>query len=137
MKSHRYLSDSEFLQQLRSASLHASSFDHEAHLRLAWLLLKQYDKARAILETCGILQHYVTEQGVSNKFNKTLTVAAVEAVAHFMRKKEVHSFQDFILANPSLSSDFKGLLQTHYSFDIFLSNRAKSDYIAPDLAPFL
>lgn len=136
MKTHRSLSNDQFLHQLRSATLDAACFDHEAHLRLAWLQLTHHEKDAAIAETCKIIQHYVAVLGALDKFNKTLTIAAVEAVSHFMNRAATNSFEDFILKSPELMTNFKGLLQTHYSFDIFSSRSAKNSYIAPDLLPF-
>ncbi len=136
MKTHRFLTDDQFLHQLQTATLDAALFTHEAHLRLAWLELQHYEKDTAIAQTCALIKHYVQVLGASDKFNQTLTVAAVEAVSHFMEKTDANSFKDFIEASPALISNFRGLLQTHYSFDIFSSNTAKSNYIAPDLVPF-
>ena len=136
MKTHCSLTDDQFLHQLQMATLDVAFFNHEAHLRLAWIQLKRHDNKNAISKTCTLIQNYVQVLGAMDKFNKTLTVAAVEAVAHFMQKTEVRSFEVFIEANPQLTLNFKGLLQTHYSFDIFSSTSAKSDYLAPDLVLF-
>ena len=136
MNTHRSLTDDQFLYQLQTATLDAALFTHEAHLRLAWVQLQHHEKDIAIAQTCALIKSYVQVLGASDKFNQTLTVAAVEAVSHFMHKRETKSFENFIAANPELSTNFKGLLQTHYSFDIFSSNSAKSNYIAPDLVPF-
>ena len=136
MKTHRALPDHEFLARLQSATLDAGLFNHEAHLRLAWLHLKQNKKDEAIANTCNVIAHYVNVLGAFDKFNKTLTIAAVEAVHHFMGKTRADSFERFIEDCPALATNFRDLLQTHYSFDIFSSNSAKSNYIAPDLVPF-
>jgi len=136
MKTHRSLSDERFLAQLQSTTLDAALFNLEAHLRLAWLHLNRMEKDAAIKETCAQIQHYVKALGASDKFNTTLTIAAVEAVYHFIKKIKAHSFEAFISNCPELTTNFKDLLQTHYSFDIFTSNTAKTNYIAPDLVSF-
>jgi len=74
--------------------------------------------------------------GEDNKFNKTVTVAAVKAVHHFMKRTDSDNFQSLIQEFPKLKYNFKELLKMHYSFDLFLSDKAKTTFIEPDLLPF-
>ena len=69
------------------------------------------------------------------KFNMTVTVAAVKAVDHFVRRSKVnpslHSYP-----NPQLKENFRGLMDSHYGFDIFKSETARSEFVDPDREPF-
>ncbi len=133
---HYQLSDESFITQFQSAALDPSLFNHEAHLRIAWLFVQRHRKAEAVELIAKTLKSYVASLGVSHKYHETLTKAAVEAVAHFDRKSEYHSFKEFIDANPQLMTNFKNLINSHYSFDVFESEEARKKYVGPDIEPF-
>jgi hypothetical protein len=82
------------------------------------------------------LQNYVASLGAKDKYNKTVTIAAVKAVYHFMLKSKADNFQVFISENQKLKTNFKELLNTHYSTDIFKSTKAKKEFLEPELLPF-
>jgi len=72
----------------------------------------------------------------TDKYNKTLTIAAIKSVSHFIQKSKSENFQDFIQEFPRLKNNFKSLIAQHYQIDIFNSNKAKSEFLKPDLLPF-
>jgi len=134
--SHYAYSKTEFKTAFANCTLNPSLFSHEAHLRLAWMIVQENGIERAIEIICNQIQHYVKHLGALDKFNKTLTIAATQAVHHFIQKSNAKNFSDFILEFPRLKNNFKGLMATHYSFDIYNSSKAKAKYLAPDLSPF-
>lgn len=136
MDSHFELTDSEFEQQLESCELDPTLFSHEAHLRLAYIHIEKYGHDQAIRNICDQLVAYVTHLGATDKYNTTLTVAAVKAVYHFMQKSTTVDFKSFIEEFPQLKNGFKRLMQCHYSFDIFNSQHAKKSFLEPNLLPF-
>ncbi|MEO0732127.1 MAG: hypothetical protein AAFZ52_04795 [Bacteroidota bacterium] len=136
MEEHHQLSDTEFAEQFSRATLKPALFSHEAHLRLAWIHLRRYGKHQAEQNIPEQLQHFVTSLGARDKYNATLTLAAVKAVHHFILKSRSDNFPDFIREFPQLKHNFKGLLACHYGFDIYRSERAKREFLTPDLLPF-
>jgi hypothetical protein len=137
MKSTHYdLSDLEFEQQFAACTLDPAVFSHEAHLRLAWIHIKKSGADGAVKNINAQLVKYVNHLGAQEKYNKTLTVAAVRAVNHFMQKSAADNFQDFISEFPRLIHSFKELIAQHYSTDIFNSEKAKADFLEPDLLAF-
>ncbi|WP_080057245.1 hypothetical protein [Spirosoma aerolatum] len=136
METHSDLSDEAFEQQLEACTLPPAIFNHEAHLRLAWIHIRKYGTDQAVGNVCRQLIHYVNSLGARDKYNQTLTVAAVRAVSHFINRSDTDSFYDFIHQFPRLKSDFRALLATHYQLDIYNSDLAKRTYIEPDLLPF-
>ncbi len=136
MENHWQLTDAEFEMQFANATFDPAIFSHEAHLRLAWIHLDRYGLRQAEENICQQLVNFVTTLGASDKFNKTLTVAAIKAVHHFMQKSQSDNFADFIEKFPRLKYNFKELIGYHYGFDIFESVRAKQEYLEPDLQPF-
>ena len=136
MEKHYQLSDSEFLQQFKDCSLPPAIFSHEAHLRLAWLNIYREGMEKAEKAIQEQIERFVAHVGAQHKYHKTLTIAAIKAVGHFMEKSTTDNFPDFISENPQLKKDFKSLINSHYSFDIFSSEEARTSYVEPDVLPF-
>ena len=136
MKSHYDLTNAEFELQFDSCKLDSNLFSHEAHLRLAWIHITKYGIEKALINIQSQLTRYVTHVGESTKYNKTVTVAAIKAVHHFILKSKSDNFMDFIAEFPRLQNNFKGLMDRHYGVDIFKSAKARKEFISPDLLPF-
>lgn len=136
MEDHFNLTDIEFETQFKNCELKPSLFSHEAHLRLAWIHINAYGIGKAIQNVEQQLEKFVEYLGETGKFNKTLTVAAVKVVYHFMLKSKSTSFKEFMREFPQLKTDFRRLINTHYGINIFSSDKAKTEYVEPDLVPF-
>ena len=136
MENHYLLTDLAFERQFSEASLDPAIFSHEAHLRLAWIHLDRYGLTRAIENITRQLKIYTRAVGAADKYNETLTIAAIHAVHHFRIRTSCPDFQSFILENSVLKTSFKGLIETHYRTDIFTSPHAKTSFLEPELAPF-
>ena len=136
MEKHFELSNMEFEIQFSNCILDPAIFSHEAHLRLAWIHIKKYGVEKAVQNICTQLLAFVTAVGEKNKFNETVTIAAIKAVYHFMKKSTSNNFPDFIHEFPRLKYNFKELMAFHYKKDIYISEKAKQEYLEPDLLPF-
>lgn len=136
MEKHFNLTDTEFEEQFENGSLDPALFSHEAHLRLAWIHLKKYGREKAVQNICSQLVNYVNMLGASGKYNKTLTVAAINAVYHFMQRYGADNFENFIAEFPRLKYNFKDLVAAHYKKDIYTSALAKNEFLLPDLLAF-
>lgn len=136
MINHFELTDLEFEVQFESCSLNPVLFSHEAHIRLAWIHINNYGVEQALLNIQKQLLSFVAHVGAPNKYNTTLTIAAIKAVYHFTLKSTSNNFKDFIQEFPRLKNNFKALMDAHYGFDIFSSEHAKTAYLEPDLVPF-
>jgi hypothetical protein len=136
MELHFHLTDKAFEEQFASASLSPNLFTHEAHIRLAWIHITRYGEAQAISNICAQLQYYVQCLGAADKYNHTLTVAAVKAVAHFIKRCNHPVFIPFMEASPRLKYNFKDLMLAHYHTDIFHDAIAKKIFLEPELLPF-
>ncbi len=136
MDNHFDLTDFEFENKFKNCDLNPEIFTHEAHLRLAWIHITTYGEHAAIQNICSQLKAFVEFLGAKDKYNETLTIAAIKAVHHFIKKSDSNTFQDFIIEFPRLKYNFKDLMNTHYNIDIFNSDKAKKEFLAPDLVPF-
>lgn len=136
MEAHNRLTSHNFERQFETCIMHPHVFTHEAHLRLAYIHIAKYGLSTAIRNVPAQIKRYATSLGDAQKFNLTVSIAAVHAVAHFMQKSVADNFYDFIREFPRLKTHFKQLLEHHYGFDIFSSNEARDRYLEPDLVPF-
>ncbi len=136
METHLDLNDPMFEAQFKAGVLDPAIFSHEAHLRLAWIHVKNYGVENAIQNICQQLKAFVKIVGADDKYNETLTIAAIQAVNHFMLKAEAGDFSTFIRQHPRLKYNFKELMASHYQMDIYNNPAAKHQYMAPDLLPF-
>lgn len=136
MKDHFELSDQEFEKQLETGTLNPKIFNHEAHIRLAWIHIHKYGVNQAINNITHQLKRYVASLGASEKYNETVTIAAIKAVNHFMVRSTTQDFLHFISENHRLKNNFKELLNSHYHINIFESNDAKKNFLEPELLPF-
>ena len=136
MEKHFDFTDLEFENSFKNCTLNPEIFSHEAHLRLAWIHITKDGEEAAIQNICSQLIKFVEFVGAKSKYNQTLTIAAIKAVHHFIKKSRSYTFQDFISEFPQLKYNFKDLMNTHYKVDIFKSEIAKKEFLEPDLVPF-
>ena len=136
MINHLDHTEIEFIKAFQDCSLPPTVFNHEAHLRLAWLYLTQLGLDNTILSMQNDLKNYVAHWGASDKYNTTLTIASIHAVHHFLLKSKSNTFSEFITEFPRLKYQFKEVLACHYKTDIFNNKSAKQVYLEPELLPF-
>ena len=112
-----------------------ADFTHRAHLRLAYIYLAGNGAKTAYEQTCRSLQKFLNHHGIdSSKFHQTMTYAWILAVRHFMEKTEhSRSADDFVNQNPLMLDT--AIMMTHYSREVLFSDKARSQFVEPDLDP--
>ncbi|WP_268124456.1 hypothetical protein [Roseivirga pacifica] len=135
-EKHYKFSDEVFEAEFAQKTLSAVHFTHEAHLRLAWIHLQKYGLQKAQEHLTEQIKAYAENLGIYDKYNETLTIAAIRMVEHFRLRKPTDSFPELLAEFPQLKTDFKALLESHYSFDVFKNKEARARFIEPDLLQF-
>lgn len=135
-QNHNQLGDDEFELQFERFTFKPTLFSHEAHLRLAYIHIQKYGLAKAEQNMVEQIKGYAEHYGAKDKFNKTVTIASVKTMHHFMKKATSNSFEELVKEFPSLVDDFKDILGKHYSFNVFGDPKAKKEFILPDLMSF-
>jgi len=135
MESHELSQDDRnFRSAFESCTVTKSLFNHEAHVRLAYIYLVESDVESAVQRMREGLLNFIEHNGIPrSKFHETITRAWVLAVRHFMNKSSSTSSHDFIAKNPELL-DSKIML-THYSASVLFSSDARASFVEPDLDP--
>ena len=136
MEAHYQISDIDFAEQFADCTFPPQWFSHTAHLRLAWILIKEYGQADARALMCEQIQRFDQTHGDGTKFHHTLTEAAVQVVHHFIGRSTTSDFPDFLAEFPRLVTNFKDLLLSHYSPEVLFTTHAGAQYTAPDLLAF-
>lgn len=128
--------DMEFKEQVEACTFPIQSFDHRAHLRLAYIYLVESDADESTQKMRNALLGLLKKAGIdpSSKFHETLTKSWVLVVQYFMGKTDVSGSSDsFINSHPQLL-DSKIML-THYSADVLFSDKARNEFVKPNLDP--
>jgi hypothetical protein len=113
------MTDAEFLRALEDGTFPKEALTHREHLRLAVLV----EDPRAII------QRYVAQLGLSAKYNETLTLAWMRLVALHRAK----TLDELLRHAPQLLDS--SLPLRHWSRDLLFSERARAEWVEPDLAP--
>ncbi|UOB17449.1 hypothetical protein [Abyssalbus ytuae] len=136
MEQHYKFSDSLFLEKFEDCTFPPDLFTHEAHLRLAWINLNKYGTKKAIKNVCDQIERFDKVNGDGTKYNKTITVASIYIMKHFMKQSAANNFETLLKEFPKLKHNFLDLIRAHYEIDIFTEEIAKKQYLRPDKISF-
>lgn len=129
------LKDALMIEGLENGTLPPEQFNHEGHLRLGWLMLKQYPLEEAVQRACWLIRRYAGHLGAADKFHATLSMASMMILAERMSSEDA-CFDDFIQREPAMLNQLPTLIATHYSHACMAHAKAKACFCAPDLKPF-
>jgi hypothetical protein len=123
------MTDQEFLAAYNAGQLAAAGFDHRAHLRAAFLLLR----SRPFLEACIAmrdgLQALAGKLGKPDLYHETVTVAFMALVAQ-RKPADASNWDSFIAQHGNLCE--RELLDAWYSKALLASNAARTAFAMPD-----
>ena len=108
MEMHYTLTDSEFEEKFSSCKLIPSYFTHEAHLRLAWIHIQKHGVETADTLVNNQIKAFANSLNAPGKYHRTITSAAIYAVAHFVESSTSSTFKAFIEEFPELKTNFLG-----------------------------
>ena len=96
------LTDDQLLAGLEAASLPPGSFNHAAHVRAAFLMLREAPLAEAAARFIAALRGYATALGVPGKYDEALTWSYLRRIHERLLGGGPCSWDDFAAANPDL-----------------------------------
>jgi hypothetical protein len=128
-------SDEAFLAAVESATHPGEEFNHRAHVRLAWLCLREQRGLDAGLGRIrGLIRNYATALGAPGKYHETVTRAWAELVWSAARRTpEADTFEALVEAHPELLDSRR--LSSHYTEALLHSPEAKAGWVPPDVRP--
>ncbi len=131
------MSDETFVDLFFSCKLPASEWTHEAHIRLAWLMLSSmpYDDALNRIRA-GIMKYNDIVLKKAPAYHETITVAFTRLIVTARVELPLkHTLADFKSFHPILFDRTLTALLRHYRRDTLFSLEARASFIAPDLLP--
>ena len=121
------------IEQFERGDIDAASFDHRAHVQVAWEYINAYSVAEALHRFDAALQRLVDELGESQKYHQTMTWFYVLLIGE--RSVGGESWSEFSSRNSDLF-DSRRMLDKHYSSERLQSARARRQFLLPDKTAF-
>ena len=115
----------------------AERFGHREHVHLTWLAVRRCGVPAAINIVSEGIQRTTRYAGAPQKYHATISRAWVELVGYHVAEHPAAAFNTFAAFaehNPALLD--KRLLTRFYRSATLADQRAKTDWVEPDLAPF-
>ena len=122
----------DFAQMTRdfeAGTIDPNSFDHEAHLAVAFHLLRREDFLTATALYARQIREMAKAAGVPEKFNTTITVALMSLLAERMTNYQGDEVAPFLAQNPDLKSG--NLLSSWYQDGQLQTPLAKQIFMMP------
>jgi hypothetical protein len=129
------MTDAEFITAFEACTLAADQFKHRGHLRITWIYLHKYPLERAISSVTQGIKRYATHLGAAHIYHETMTIAWVHVLHAAGGASSTLDFDEFIAATPQVFD--KNLLSKHYSSAVLNSEKARQEWVAPDLKPIV
>jgi hypothetical protein len=132
------MDDETFLMQFESGTFPFEQWRHDAHIKVAYLYLQQHPLATAMDKIRAGIKAYnaanKVPEGPDRGYHETTTMAWLRLVhvtlCEYGPRETAGAFYE---QNPQLSQ--KKVLRLFYSRELFMSPRAKAEFVEPDLAP--
>jgi hypothetical protein len=124
------MTDHEFLQALESCTLPESHFGHAAHVRAAYLYLRQADFVGALERIRRAIRNYATHHGKPDRYHETMTVAYLALIQqHICERGPSDGWESFTRDNSELLDP--NLLTRFYSREQIESAMARKIFLLP------
>jgi hypothetical protein len=123
--------DQEFLRRFESAEMTSAELTHTAHVRMAWLYLREYPLPEALARIRDGIQHFAEVHGAGALYHETVTIAYALLIASRLQDGE-DDWDAFAQANPELFEPKLGVLHRYYHEQTLQSPRAKQRFVWPD-----
>jgi hypothetical protein len=127
------MTDEEFLRALESGELAEAEFGHTAHVRAAYLCLRQGDFAVALARLRTAIRSHAGRLGKADRYHETITVAYLALIQqHICQRGDGGGWPGFARENPEL---FQPELLLHfYPRAQLQSELARRVFVLPDPA---
>ena len=136
LQPHFRLTDREFIHHFENLSLDPEWFTHEAHLRLGWIYVSNDSFDLACEKRCQNIQRFDLKFGSGKVYHKTVTIVFAHLIRSRLIPDQTETFGTFLEANPDILKNYKTLVGQPYSYNLFVDETSRHEFVAPDLEPF-
>jgi hypothetical protein len=132
------MTDTAFARAFERGEVAPADFDHRAHMRVAWVCLRESPSRDAALARMrAAIKRFAAAAGKSDKYHETITVAWMillsDARVRVCAGGVECELEDVLHQYPALAS--KDALLLYYSRDRLFGDDARQGWIEPDIAP--
>ena len=126
------MTDEEFTRAFEAGTVTPAQFDHHAHVRVAWVYLRESGSLDAALPRMrAAIKQFAAAAGASQKYHETITVLWMRLLDDVrMRVGEGIEMSEVLRDYPSLAD--KDLPMKYYSRERLFSDEARAAWVAPD-----
>ena len=123
------------IEAFETGCIDADAFDHEAHVRVAWLYLREYPATEATRRFCAALRRLTVALGAPGKYHETITRFYLRVIAQRHQDEPARDWEAFRAANRDLFGGSDNVLNRYYSPELLATPRAREIYLPPDREP--
>jgi hypothetical protein len=124
------MTDADFLAALERCTVPESEFTHAAHVRAAYLYLRNGSFGQAIDRMAATIRRYATSLGKPDRYHDTITVGFLALIrARICERGDGGGWAEFATENPDLLD--RGRLLRHYPRDQLQSPLARRVFVLP------
>ena len=131
--------DEAFLKAFEDCTLPFTEWRHRAHLKVAYLYLRELPFGDALIKVRKNIQRYNaatnTPEGLERGYHETITVSWMRLIHFALSERGPAASADEFVEREAHVLNKEALLK-FYSREQLISWRAKSEFVEPDLAPF-
>ena len=126
------MSDEQFARAFERGEIAPAEFDHRAHVRVAWVYLREGPSFDAALERMrDAIQAFAAAANASQKYHETITILWMRLLADAAdRVPQPCEFVDLVDRCPELAD--KDLPLKYYSRERLFSDQARGEWVPPD-----
>lgn len=127
--------DRASMEAFRTGALPADAFHHRDHVRMAWRYVRAYGPTGAVTRFTEDLRRFAAAKGVPRLYHATITGAYLALVAERWQADPDVAWDGFAAAHADLLRWKPSVLDEYYSPGRLWSDRAREQFLMPDLAP--
>lgn len=134
---HSQMSDIEFIDQVFLLTIDPKLFNHEAHIRFAWLVLRDFEFAQAQAHIHDSIKGLDQKFGNGMKYHLTMTHALIEIINNRIQQHtNLTQYTEFIAKNQDLIHAYKALLLQYYTEDLLFDSKGRQNFVNPNRLDF-
>jgi hypothetical protein len=130
------MKDQAFARAFEAGDVTPAQFDHQAHLRVAWVYLHESaTPGEALVLVRDAIRRFAAAAGASQKYHETITVLWMRLLEAARARGASGELADVLAAHPELAD--KDLPLKYYSRERLFSDEAREAWIEPDRLPLM
>ena len=128
------MNDDKLIEQFENCTLSVSDFNHQNHVRLAWIYLQKFTVLEALTKFSENLKKFAASLSKANLYHETITFAFFFLINERIWQNENSSqtWEEFVAANSDILMGQNGILLKHYKAETLASDFARKVFVLPD-----